>query len=278
MLGGYRRCFWWFVCYLCSVKIVLRRFVAPLVAACLAVTALSGAPASAAAATEVTTGWYPIDQPDVLHDYSVAADPLHVVATAGGSVQVIGPVLGRTYLHFPNVCPARTAPAACPRAVLEAAPSAAQNPGTRAMRFGVVVALPPGQTDTGENLMQKGYSTSGSQWKVQVDGAAGDPSCVLSGGVPNRIYRVKSPVSIADGGWHAVECQRAGGYLTIVQDGVWRGAVAVPTSLSIANDQPLRIGGQDVREGSDQFHGYLDAAWIAVDSPPAAPTPISPGR
>lgn len=230
--------------------------------AVLLVAAAAHAPLARATAAEALVAWYPIDAPNTLWDYSASANPMRISAVAGGSVQ-LGPALGRTAARFPARCTATTL-TTCPRAILEANDSAAHNPGTRPMRFGAVVALPPGQTSVGENILQKGYALGGSQWKLQVDGAAGRPSCVLAGGSPNAIHRVVAPVSIVDGGWHAVECQRGVGVLSIVVDAVLRGSVSVPVGLSITNAQPLRLGGKDIGVNNDQFHGYLDAAWVYI--------------
>jgi hypothetical protein len=230
-------------------------------AALLFATAVRTPPARATTA-EALVAWYPIELPNALGDYSASADPLRIRAAAGGTVQ-LGPALGRTAARFPAPCAART-PATCPRAILEAAASPVHDPGTRPMRYGAVVALLPGQTDAGENILQKGYSVGGSQWKLQVDGAAGQPSCVLAGGKPNVIYRVTAPVSIVDGGWHAIECRRGIGVLSIVVDTLPRAAVAVPASLNVASSQPVRLGGKGVGRNNDQFHGYLDAAWVYI--------------
>ena len=217
-----------------------------------------------AGSAEVAVAWYPIDGPDGLRDYSRTDDPLRVRA-AGDGVVSLGPALGRYAARFPTVCVDPIDPADCPRAVLEAAPNPAHNPGTRPVRFGVVVALMPGTTNAGQNIMQKGFATGGSEWKVQIDGTAGFPSCVLAGGWPNRIYRVIAPVDVADGGWHAIECRRDdGGTLSILLDGITQGTVDVPPDLSIANDQPLLIGGRRGGVNNDQFHGYLDAAWLFI--------------
>jgi hypothetical protein len=249
------------VCYVCSMRLMgLLR--------CLSAVGLAGAallaasPGTAIASpAELLAAWYPVDAPNALWDGSATGDPLHVTAAGGGGVG-IGTVLGRTAVAFPALCPA--APTRCPRAVMEARVNPAHNPGSRPARWGAVLALPPGQTDNGENIIQKGYADRGSQWKLQVDGAAGRPSCVLAGGAPHHIWRLVAPVSIADGGWHAVECQRAGAVLAIVVDQAPLAWLAVPADLAVANDDPVRLGGKGTEPGNDQFHGYLDAAWLFV--------------
>lgn len=105
--------------------------------------------------------------------------------------------------------------------------------------------------------MQKGYASSPGQWKLQVDGYAGRPSCVVGG------YLARSAVSIADGRWHDAVCERSDGWLTISVDGVPRGRVAVPAAAAIGNDLPLRIGGTGLAAANDQFHGALDDLFFA---------------
>jgi hypothetical protein len=133
------------------------------------------------------------------------------------------------------------------------------------LRFGAVVRIAPNETSKGENVLQKGYSTGGSQFKLQVDGAAGRPSCVLVGTASPRIYLAQSSVSVADGQWHAVDCVRVGGSLTLSVDGVVRGSVSLPTALSVSNDQPLRIGGKGNSPNNDQFVGSLDDVYVSLN-------------
>jgi hypothetical protein len=162
------------------------------------------------------------------------------------------------------VFPDRCAGTGCSRLVLRAANAADLNPGSKPIRFGANVLLAAGQTSEGENILQKGYSTTGGQYKLQVDGTKGKPSCVLSDRSSTTIHSARSTVSIADGGWHSVECRRAGTALSILVDGVVRGTAAVPAGLSIDTTQPLSLGGKGLAENNDQFHGTLDDAWVAI--------------
>ncbi|HET9518265.1 MAG TPA: LamG-like jellyroll fold domain-containing protein, partial [Actinoplanes sp.] len=61
-----------------------------------------------------------------------------------------------------------------------------------------------------------------------------------------------------DGTWHALSCARSGGRLSMSIDGEPVGSVDVPPSLSIANAEPLRVGGKGASAGNDQFAGQLD--------------------
>jgi hypothetical protein len=49
-----------------------------------------------------------------------------------------------------------------------------------------------------------------------------------------------------------------------------RGTVAVPVGLTVDNTAPLTLGGKDLSDDNDQFHGALDDAWISTNDPPAA--------
>jgi hypothetical protein len=42
------------------------------------------------------------------------------------------------------------------------------------------VRLDPGQTSDGQNILQKGYSSTGGQYKLQVDKLPGKPSCAMT--------------------------------------------------------------------------------------------------
>jgi hypothetical protein len=180
-------------------------------------------------------------------------------SSGGGTVHVGGGLVA-----FPNRCaPARHTP--CPRAILQAADQPALDPGTRAFHYGATLRLPAGQTSAGSNVIQKGYADARSQWKLQIDGFGGLPSCVLVGRGSSRVHLVRAPVTIADGRWHRVSCWRGTGVLQIDVDGVTRGRVAIPVGLSIGNDMPVRIGGKNPQQRNDQFHGQLDEVLFALD-------------
>jgi hypothetical protein len=51
--------------------------------------------------------------------------------------------------------------------------------------------------------VQKGYAAGpGGEWKLQVDGYAGRPSCVLVGAGSPVIHLAVAGRSVADGRWH----------------------------------------------------------------------------
>ncbi|MDP9798430.1 hypothetical protein J2S43_006942 [Catenuloplanes nepalensis] len=163
---------------------------------------------------------------------------------------------------FPSRCTAL--PQNCPRAILEGGDPVTLNPGLRRLRYGASVMMRPTDTADGANVVQKGFSVGGgTQYKLQVDGLAGRPSCVVAS--PARIYRVVAPVRVADGRWHAVACVRAGGALSINVDGVARGSTRLPARLSIANPEPLRIGGKSVTANNDQYAGQVDDVYVTIN-------------
>ncbi|WP_412746525.1 LamG-like jellyroll fold domain-containing protein [Krasilnikovia sp. MM14-A1004] len=180
---------------------------------------------------------------------------------ANGAVATLVPHGTGQAVLFPPKC---AVAATCPRLNLQAANTADLNPGTRDLRFGAAVRLAAAETSSGENIVQKGYSTSGGQYKLQVDGASGKPSCVMSDQNSPTLYVAKSSLSISDGGWHTLECRRAGTSLTIRVDDVQRGAATIPVTLSVVTTQPLRMGGKGLAVNNDQYHGYLDDVWLSI--------------
>ena len=167
---------------------------------------------------------------------------------------------GGDALAFPPPCPAEP----CPRIALRAATADDLNPGRRPIRYGASVRLAADKTTKGENVLQKGYSAEGSQYKLQIDGHAGDPSCVLVGGPHRNIHVAKSDVSVADNRWHTLECRRDGPRLVILVDGVQRGGATVPAALSVRNQIPLSVGGKGSFTDNDQFQGVLDDVWLQI--------------
>ncbi|HEY0532457.1 MAG TPA: LamG-like jellyroll fold domain-containing protein [Actinoplanes sp.] len=192
-------------------------------------------------------------------DESGRGHTLDRVAAHGGSVRQVVHGQGSA-IAFPAEC---TTPV-CPHVALRSPTSADLNPGTRNIAFGAEVLLPPGQTSKGENIVQKGYSRTSSQWKLQVDGVAGRPSCVLVDDKRPTIRIAYSSVSIADGQWHSLQCRRAGTTLAIFVDAVTRGSIAVPSKLSVSNQRPLSIGGKGAFPDNDQFNGALDNVWVQI--------------
>jgi hypothetical protein len=184
---------------------------------------------------------------------------LRVISRHGGRVRAV--VHGRgTAIAFPSRCAANV----CPHVALQAPTTADLNPGTSDIAYGADVLLRPDETSKGQNVIQKGYSATSSQWKLQIDGDAGRPSCVLVDEHKPRIRIATSALSVADGRWHAVECLRTRTTLSVYVDEQLSGQVRVPASLSVRNSRPLSIGGKGAYRDNDQFNGALDNVWVRI--------------
>jgi hypothetical protein len=182
---------------------------------------------------------------------------LRTVTRNGGAIKLTAHGAGQS-LTFPPKCTG----VACPRLVLQAADTPDLNPGARPFRYGAGVLLSPAETASGENVLQKGFSTGGGQYKLQVDGASGKPSCGV--GSDGSQYIVRGRISIADGTWHTVECRRTGPNLAILVDDALQASTAIPATLPVDTPQPFSIGGKGTGENNDQFHGSLDDIWIHI--------------
>ena len=169
---------------------------------------------------------------------------------------------GGRYIRMPLRCAAGAT--TCPRALLEGADDADLDPGTRTFRWGATIYLAKSQLAGSSNVMQKGVYTNESQWKMQVGGEQGKAQCVVVGQGSGAAYVARSSVTVADSKWHKVVCVRNAGLLAVYVDGVNRGYVRVPTSLSIANDKPLRVGGPNFNTSSDMYHGFLDDVYASL--------------
>lgn len=176
-------------------------------------------------------------------------------------VAAVAPRASGFAMAFPPRCD--LAPTLCPRAILEGVRNDALNPGTRPLQYGASVLMSPADTADGANVVQKGYSVGGvSQFKLQVDHEQGHPSCVIASRA--RIYRAEPKINVADSAWHTIVCTRSGSRLGITVDGVAMESVHVPPELSIANAEPLRIGGKGVSAGNDQFAGQIDNVFLTI--------------
>ena len=152
----------------------------------------------------------------------------------------------------------------CPRAILEGDRDDSLNPGTRPLSYGASVLMTRADLADGANVLQKGYSVGGvSQFKLQVDHRRGHPSCVIAG-QRAEIYRAESSVDVGDGRWHDLACTRTPDSLTVTIDGSQRVTVRIPPNLSIANAEPLRVGGKGASKGNDQFAGLIDDVYLRI--------------
>lgn len=186
-----------------------------------------------------------------------------VVAAGGGTLERVAGAHGSAgAVRFPERCDVEP----CPRVLVEVAALPELDPGEHDFEYGATVRLEPTETTVGSNLVQKGrFGTTGGQWKLQVDGRDGAPSCVVRGDAPEAQPVVaRSHLSLADGAWHVVVCRRDAEGVSISVDGeVDRTAGATG---SVSNDAPLRVGAPGVGVGDDQFHGRLDDVYLAVDA------------
>jgi hypothetical protein len=186
--------------------------------------------------------------------------PLTVRAAGGGAIRFLAAKTGR-YAAFPARCATGKT---CQQALLEAASDADLNPGTQPFRWGASVSVTKAQVAGSANVMQKGIATTDSQWKMQIGATHGRAQCVVIGRGSAKAYIVRSTVAVVDGTWHRIECQRSGAVLNVSVDGVNRGQIAVPATLSITNALPLRIGGPNFNTNSDMYHGYLDDVYATL--------------
>jgi hypothetical protein len=212
----------------------------------------------------------------VRFDFTDGLETARILGEAGGTLTVreesqvggdlvLEPRDGGFAVRFPEPC---TLPdeKQCPRVILDAGTNAALNPGLRPLRWGAAVLMTADETSKGANVVQKGYSQQGTQFKLQIDGTKAVPTCVVAGpsNGANVIHVARAQQGVADGAWHTVDCVRDGAVLRILVDGVPQGEAAIPADLAIANDAPLRIGGKGVATNNDQFHGALDDVYVEI--------------
>jgi Concanavalin A-like lectin/glucanases superfamily len=187
---------------------------------------------------------------------------LRALGQNGGTLSLVPQGLGLA-VAYPQRC-TLARERECPRAILEGFRDDSLNPGTRPLQYGASVLMTHADLADGANVMQKGYSVGGvSQFKLQVDHRQGHPSCVVAGNHA-RIYRAEPGLDVADGLWHDLTCTRTADRLTLSVDGVERASVAVPPGLSIANAEPLRVGGKGPNKGNDQFAGEIDNVFVRI--------------
>ena len=184
-----------------------------------------------------------------------------VLDAHGGAVDQVPGVPHRGLaVAFPGTC---TAESGCPRALVEVSADRSLDPGSAPFTYGASVWLEPDQTAVGSNIVQKGrFGTTGGQWKLQVDGLAGEPSCVVRSGTD--VVTVRSGVSVADGEWHRVVCRRDAEAVSIDVDGDV--AREVVRTGSVVNPWPIRIGSPGLGDRDDQFHGRIDDVFLQIDA------------
>ncbi len=192
-----------------------------------------------------------------LFDSGAGWTDAEIVESEPGTLTVAaGQGPGSTAASFPARC-ARLE--GCPHALVQLPDDDRLNPGGSDFAFGARVRLAPDQTAVGSNIVQKGrYDTVGGQWKLQVDGLEGQPSCVVQGevGESRETVKLKAEQSIADDEWHEVSCAIEDDRLTITVDGIVKTVRA--EIESVRNESDLHIGASGPADTDDQFHGVID--------------------
>ncbi|MFC7530703.1 LamG-like jellyroll fold domain-containing protein [Actinoplanes sp. GCM10030250] len=194
-------------------------------------------------------------------ELSGRGSPLAVRGVGNGLVSFVAMGAGR-FAAFPAPC-AATAPS-CAKALLEAPDDADLDPGTRGFRWAAAVRLTRAQLTGSANVVQKGVATTDSQWKMQIGGPTGRAQCVMVAKGSGQAYTALSAKPVIDGGWHRVVCQRSGTVLTISVDGVPGERATVPSTLSVDNNLPLRVGGPNFARNGDMYHGQVDDVYAQL--------------
>jgi hypothetical protein len=236
---------------------------------CLALAASAAPGAAASAATErtgkVTTEFrYNFDNGESLkpgtkvRDVSGHKHPGTVVVSGNGHLKRVDGVRGIA-AKFPRQC------RKCGRALINLSDDRSLRPQRHPFTFGAAVRATPTQTRRfrDPNIVQKGYiNGAGGQYKLELVGS--HPRCVVAG--RGGQVKIKSPISINDGTWHKLTCNRNGRLVTLRIDG--RHAVTVDGRIGrITTTAPVRIGGKGVgaASGNDQYHGSLDNVFLTID-------------
>jgi Laminin G domain len=182
-----------------------------------------------------------------------------MIASENGGEELLEVVEGEDgqALRFPPRCEEED-PAQCPRVILEAAGTSAENPGPANFAIEVDLMVAPEDGGADQNVMQKGNFDDEAQWKIQI-GASGQSECVFRVPGQEDSLLLRSSESIVDGAWHAVRCQRVGSELTNDTDGAVT-SMSIPAEADFSNSRPLLMGGRDTGEQNDQFYGAVDNA------------------
>ena len=240
---------------------------AAVTAVALALACVGALPASAAGSTQLHLD---LDNGETLKPGTVVVDDSGAGASGvvevayGGALRSVLGTGGTRAVRFPAPCTAEP----CPNAMVRVDDRPGLDPGTAAFEWGATVKLAPGETSKGANVLQKGlYRQTGGQWKLQVDGGAGYPSCLLSGIRPNgSVLRrsAVSTVSVANGKWRQVTCRRTATELSVLVDRVVAGTVAAPL-VHVSSTAPVTVGAKSVSaQDNDQFFGALDDVFMRL--------------
>jgi hypothetical protein len=207
------------------------------------------------------------------------------IASAGGGTLRVEPAradgvgsVGRlgNVIAFPS----ESSTGSPPRAVLTLAAAPARrdplSPGERAFAFGASFELDPvsqeGDTDNGNNLVQRGLAGSPSQYKLQVDHDRA--SCRVRGDEGSLL--VEARTEVRPGRWYSVRCVRVGDHVGLevrdletgrteraTQSGA-TGSVTPPPGAEVSVGGKTNSDGGAVRLNSDQFNGEIDDVVLMV--------------
>lgn len=97
-----------------------------------------------------------------------------------------------------------------------------------------------------------------------MDDARGFPSCVLVDSETSETVRVLGDLSVADGAWHRIICERSGSDVTLTIDGQVSGIEVVSTTPNIENTAPVRIAGKHPRPDGDFYFGDVDNVFLRI--------------
>lgn len=235
-----------------------------------ALVALAGASALPASAAGMTQLHLDLDNGETLKPGTAVRDDsgsgAHGVVDVlfGGTIRSVLGVGGTRAARFPKPC--TTEP--CPNAMIRVDDRPGLDPGTKAFEWGATVKLAPAETSKGANVVQKGlFNEVGGQWKLQIDGGAGLPSCLVSGTLADGTTArttVVAKVSVADGKWHQVTCRRTGTTVSVRVDGVVRGSLPA-SPVRVDSAAPVTIGAKSVKaQDNDQYFGALDDVFMRL--------------
>jgi hypothetical protein len=195
-----------------------------------------------------------------ISDLSGKGSSLTVRSADNGTVAITTEGAGR-YAAFPVPC---ATTGACARALLEAPNAPDLNPGTRNFRWASSIRITAAQMKGKANIMQKGLAGADSVWKLQLTGKTGRAQCAMTGKGTTQAYTATSTRPLADGAWHKIVCERTATSLGISVDGIPGSHATIPSTLSVENTMPLRIGGPNFGTSSDMYHGQLDDVYIQL--------------
>jgi hypothetical protein len=215
----------------------------------------AGARTSSARATVVVANWQMNEKPGA--KVMVDSGPRHLNGAIGTDVKTGKKVKGATAYRFPYLKP--DTPPARPQHTVTIN-SSSLNPASA----NYAITFRYRTTHKFGNIIQKGQAkTAGGQVKIELPG--GHVTCLYRGSVKRRA--VKSSITINDGNWHTVRCERKSDRVVLTIDNSYKKKIMGWTG-AIANTWPMTIGGKpkcnQVKVSCDYFSGDVD--WVTVQS------------